>query len=403
MLIVSTDGSFMFNRIMKIKAPKGQSFFLWGARQTGKSSFLKTHFKESLYYNLLDSKLVMRYIQEPYLFREELLKLPGERLDFPIIVDEIQKVPALLNEIHLLIEENKLQFILCGSSARKLRAQSTNLLGGRAWIYHFYPLVYPEIPDLDLLKALQQGLLPKYYLDSAENIDENLEAYVNVYLTDEIRNEGIVRNLAAFARFLEVAGLCNGEMINMSNIARDCHIDRSSAQGYFQILVDTLLGYFIYPYHKKIKRDLLVATPKFYFFDVGIANYLGKRKLSDLKGEIAGRSFEHYVFMELMGYRGLNKKRFDIAYWRTKHGLEVDFILGDLLKADVAIEVKISKQVHQQDLKGLIAFCEEHPETKAYVVSQDYCARKLEIKNNINITILPWKDFLDKLWAGEII
>lgn len=385
---------------MDIQLPAKQSFFLWGARQTGKSSFLTTQYPHSLYFDLLDMQVLLRYTQSPYLFREELLKQPAEKLALPIIVDEIQKVPALLNEIHLLIEKQQLQFILCGSSARKLRTQSTNLLGGRAWVYHFYPLVYPEIPNFNLLQALQHGLLPKHYLSSSIYIQKYLQAYIDVYLTDEIRNEGLVRNLAGFSRFLEMAGLCNGEMINMSNIARDCHVSRNTVEGYFQILIDTMLGNFIYPYHKKIKRDLLVAIPKFYFFDVGVANYLAHRELSKLKGDIAGKSLEHYILMELMAYRGLRQKRFDIQYWRTKTGLEVDFILGD---ASVAIEIKISEQVHAQDLRGLSAFCEEHPNTKAIVVSQDAAPRKLEMQHHVSIDILPWQHFLEQLWAGEII
>lgn len=209
-----------------------------------------------------------------------------------------------------------------------------------------------------------------------------------------------MRNLAGFSRFLEMAGLCNGEMINMSNIARDCHVSRNTVEGYFQILIDTMLGNFIYPYHKKIKRDLLVAIPKFYFFDVGVANYLAHRELSQLKGEIASKSLEHYILMELVAYRGLRQKRFDIHYWRTKTGLEVDFILGDAL---IGIEIKISEQVHAQDLRGLSAFCEEHPHTKAIVVSQDAAPRKLEMRDSISIDILPWQIFLEQLWAGEII
>lgn len=390
----------MFSRILKIHVPKKQSLFLWGARQTGKSSYLAAHYPDSLRYDLLDTELFLRYMREPYLFRQDLLSQSKEKLLLPIIIDEIQKVPELLNEVHRMIENEKLSFILCGSSARKLKTQSTNLLGGRAWVYHFYPLVFREIPHFDLLKALQQGLLPKHYLSSSEFIEENLKAYVNVYLTDEIQHEGLVRNLAGFSAFLEMVGLCNGEILNMSNIARDCHIDRSTVQGYFQILVDTMLGYFIYPYHKKIKRDVLVAVPKFYLFDVGVANYLGKKIVSALKGDAAGKSIEHYILMELIAYRDLNKKRFDIQYWRTKTGLEVDFILE---KGKVAIEVKISKQVHQQDLKGLIAFCEEHRNTKAYVVSQDTASRKLEMNDKFNILILPWKNFLEKLWANEII
>jgi len=390
----------MFTRFLTIKAPKGQSFFLWGARQTGKSSYLATHYPHSLRYDLLDTQLLLRYIKEPYLFRTDLLSQPKEKLKLPIIIDEVQKVPELLNEVHRLIEGEKLQFILCGSSARKLRTQSTNLLGGRAWLYHFYPLVFPEIPHFNLLKALRHGLLPKHYLSSPDLIQENLKAYVAVYLTDEIQHEGLVRNLAGFAVFLEMIGLCNGEMINMSNIARECHIDRSTVQGYFQILIDTLLGYFIYPFHKKVKRDLLVATPKFYLFDVGVANYLGNREFSQLKGAAAGRSFEHYILMELMAYRDFNQKRFDINYWQTKTGLEVDFILD---KGRVAIEIKISAQVHQQDIKGLIAFAEEHPDTKAIVVSHDLFPRKLKVSNTLTIHILPWKNFLETLWAGKMV
>ncbi|MFI4918549.1 MAG: ATP-binding protein [Legionellales bacterium] len=390
----------MFDRIMKIQIPEKQSFFLWGARQTGKSSYLATHYPDSLSYDLLDTQLLLLFTQSPHLLREQLLKQSKDKLKLPVIIDEIQKVPDLLNEIHLLIEKHQLQFILCGSSARKLKTQATNLLGGRAWIYHFYPLVYPEIPDFDLLRALQHGLLPKHYLSAPEFIQKHLQSYINVYLTDEIRNEGLVRNLAGFARFLETAGLCNNEMINMSNIARDCHVSRNTVEGYFQILIDTMLGTFIYPYHQKVKRDLLVATPKFYFFDVGVANYLAKREVLQLKGDAAGKSLEHYILMELMAYRGLQQKRFDIHYWRTKTGLEVDFILGD---ASVAIEVKISGQVHAQDLRGLIAFCEEHPETQALVVSQDLAPRKLVINDKIAIDILPWRCFVTQLWAHEVI
>src|SRR3990167_9417597 len=226
------NGDFMFDRIMTISLPEQQSFFLWGARQTGKSSFLLRHYPDSLYYDLLNMQLLVRYTQSPYLFREELLKQPANQLKRPIIIDEIQKVPTLLNEIHLLIERQKLHFVLCGSSARKLKTQSTNLLGGRAWVYHFYPLVFPEIPAFDLLKALQHGLLPRHYLSEHEFIYQSLKDYVNVYLTDEIRNEGLVRNLANFTHFLDIAGLCNSEMINMNNIARDAMVSRNTVENY---------------------------------------------------------------------------------------------------------------------------------------------------------------------------
>jgi predicted AAA+ superfamily ATPase len=396
-----TIGNSMYNRKLRITLPKKQSAFLWGARQTGKSAFLKAYFKGSVYYDLLDGAEFVRFLKSPGLLKEEVLALDENVRAKPIIIDEIQKIPVLLNEVHWLIENSQAQFILCGSSARKLNTQATNLLGGRAWKFHFYPLTFAEIDDFDLLKALQQGLIPNHYLSEEAFINEHLEAYVDIYLTDEIRNEGLVRNLAGFARFLDVVGLTNSEMVNASNIARDCGIDRVTVQGFYQILVDTLLGYFVYPFHKKVKRDLVISTPKFYLFDVGVANYLARQTITALKGHAAGKSFEHYIFMELMAYLNISRhKHCDITYWRTKTGLEVDFILGN---GQVAIEVKISEQVHQQDLKGLIAFCEEHPNAKPIVISQDKRARHLQVNDQLTITILPWESFLKRLWKGEII
>jgi predicted AAA+ superfamily ATPase len=383
-----------------MQLPEGQSVFLWGARQTGKSSYLASHFPEATTYDLLDSYQLMRLTKSPWLLREEVSAHSKETLQHPVIIDEIQKVPALLNEVHWLVEHVPAQFILCGSSARKLKIESANLLGGRAWKFHFYPLVSAEIPDFNLLRALQHGLIPKHYLSDAIYIHEYLAAYIDVYLTDEIRNEGLVRNLAGFARFLDVAGLTNGEMVNHTNVARDCGVDRATVSGFYQILIDTLIGYHIYPYNKKIKRDLITAMPKFYLFDVGVANYLARQAVLELRGSAAGRSFEHFIMMELTAYLSYHRKREKICYWRTKTGLEVDFIIGE---AKAAIEVKIDEQVHKQDLKGLIAFCEEHPETTALVVSQDTRKRKLELENGQSILIMPWKMFLTELWGGDII
>jgi len=392
----------IFPRILSIQLPKRVSIFLWGARQTGKSSYLKHHFKQATYYDLLKNSEFIRLTKKPDLLREETLaQIQGQKKSsHTVIIDEIQKIPALLNEVHWLIENTDCQFILCGSSARQLKTQTTNLLGGRAWQYYFHPLVYPEVPQLDLLKALRHGLLPNHYLAQQQYIDEYLRAYVDVYLTDEIRNEGLVRNLQGFARFLELAGLCNTEMLNFTNIARDCGVSRITVQSYFQILLDTLLGYYIYPIEHKIKRDIIMATPKFYFFDVGIANFLAQQQITNLSGPIAGKSFENYIAMELVAYKNISRKTFTIKYWRTKSGLEVDFVLG---KSQVAIEVKISTTVHLQDLKGLITFCEENPQTTAIVVSQDARERLLKTENQHDILILPWKKFLTKLWDEEFI
>ena len=390
----------MFTRQLHLTLPKHQSAFLWGARQTGKSSYLKQHFPQALYYDLLDTHTYARFLKAPYLLREEILALPQASSPPLVIIDEVQKVPQLLNEVHWLIENAKIQFILCGSSARRLKTHSTNLLGGRAWQYHFYPLTFAEIPDFDLLRALCHGLIPNHYLSLESHIADHLQAYVELYLTDEIRNEGLVRNLAGFARFLDVVGICNGEMINFNSIARDCGIDRNTVHAYYQILVDTLLGYFLYPFRKRIKRDLITATPKFYLFDVGIAHYLARNQITALAGSLAGKRFEHYIFMELMAYRSLSRKRFEISYWRTKTGIEVDFILG---QAEVALEVKISTTVRSEDLKGIHAFCQEHPHAKGIIISQDPRARKMSHTPTLNLILLPWRDFLEKLWANEII
>lgn len=387
----------MFKRILDLILPNQKSAFLWGARQTGKSTYLKLHYPNSIRYDLLRSDLCLRLEKQPHLLREEILACNSEQLKFPVIIDEIQKIPVLLDEIHWLIENSDAQFILCGSSARKLKRLGTNLLGGRALRYHFYPLTFTEIPNFNLLRALNNGLIPSHYLSN--DIDLVLESYVSDYLNQEIREEGLVRNLPSFARFLDSVAFSNAQLVNYSNIARDCAVNAKTVENYYQILIDTLLGYFLPPFHKKMKRDLITKTPKFYLFDVGVVNYLSKRSIRELRGATAGDAFEHFILMELVAYRGLLKKRYDITYWRTKTGLEVDFVLN----AEIAIEVKISHQVHKKELNGLIAFCQEHHPHKAIVVSLDPAPRLLQIDQEIVIHILPWQRFLEDLWQGQII
>lgn len=387
-----------YKRLLEMKLPKKQSAFLWGARKTGKSTYLHENFPDSAYFDLLRSDLYINYSKEPYLFREEVLTLPKEKLSKHIIIDEVQKIPLLLDEVHYLIENEGLQFILCGSSARKLRRGGANLLGGRAWGYHFYPLVYKEVQDFDLLKVFNHGLIPSHYLSS--NFRKSIKSYVNEYLKEEIQAEGLVRNLPSFARFLDSLSYSIGELTNFSNIARDCGVDSKTVKEYYQILVDTMLGVFVYPYSKRSTRQTIIASPKFYLFDVGVANYLKGVNLSSLKGEEAGKSLENFILMELLAYREISDKDFDLEFWRTNKGLEVDFILG---KGKCAIEVKLSSQVSKIDIKGLIAFKEENPSCACYVVSQDPRPRKMIIEKMGNISILPYKEFLDRLWNNEII
>jgi predicted AAA+ superfamily ATPase len=387
-----------YRRYLKMNLPVGQSTFLWGARKTGKSFYLKHHFPESIYYDFLQTDLYFRFLKEPQLFREEILALDEGALAHPIIIDEIQKIPVLLDEVHWLIENSEAYFILCGSSARKLKRDGVNLLGGRSWRYEFFPLVFPEVPDFDLLHALNNGLIPSHY--SSKNWSKTIKAYVNDYLKEEIKAEGLVRNLAGFAQFLDIAAFSNGEILNYANIARDCGVDAKTIKEYYQILVDTLIGYYLYPYRNKTKREDLVATPKFYFFDVGVTNGIIKRTISQLKGAEAGNAFEHYIFLELWAYKGLHDFEFEIQFWRTNSGLEVDCILGD---AEVAIEVKIGDRIRSSDIHGLIAFQKEYQPKSAIVVCTAPRRRKMMLPNGQSIDILPWKTFLEMLWKGEII
>ena len=387
----------MYNRYLKLDLPTGQSAFLWGARKTGKSTYLKDHFPQAKYFDFLQTDIAITYTRAPYLFREQILELTPTELSQPIILDEIQKVPMVLDEVHWLIENSDAYFILCGSSARKLKRGAANLLGGRAWRFNFYPLTYKEIPDFDLKKALNNGLIPSHYLQ--ESARRDLIAYVQVYLKEEIQAEGLTRNLPAFSRFLDAVAYSHGQQINHSNIARDCGVNASTVKAYYQILVDTLIGYEIFPYSRKVRRDIITATPKFYLFDVGIVNALTNRDISELKGPAAGEAFEQFIFMELIAYIGLEELNIEINYWRTKTGLEVDFIIN---RGRIAIEVKISNLVKKDKLKGIIAFSEEHKPEQAIVVSLDSLRRRIPVADGTDIIIMPWQEFLDKLWEKKI-
>lgn len=386
-------------RYLDLEIPLGQSVFLWGPRNSGKSTYLRSHFPDSIYYDLLKTDLFLMLLKEPFKLREEILQLSPQTLKKPIILDEIQKIPLLLNEVHWLIENHKpCHFILCGSSVRKLRAASTHLLAGRAWKISFYPLVYPEINNFDLLKALSHGLLPVAYFSQKPR--RFLKAYIQDYLIEEIQKEGLVRNLRGFSRFLDAMATTHGAMTNFVNIARDCGVDAKTVKDYYDILVDTLTGYRLEPFHKLGKRDVITSTSKFYLFDVGIAGFLTGRSITALKGKDAGAAFEHWILTEIIAYRGLNDLNFSLSYWRTKSDLEVDFILDD---GKIAIEVKISSQVDKSDLKGLEAFIEEHQPQQAYCVSLTPRARKITLSNGAVIVDLPWETFIQKLWNQEII
>jgi uncharacterized protein len=381
----------MYNRILNIGLSSKETCFLWGPRQTGKSTLLKNLFPDSHVFDLLKSEQFLRFSQQPWLFREECRGI--QKKSFPIIVDEVQKVPLLLDEIHWLIENEKMRFVLCGSSARKVKRGHANLLGGRAVRYELFPLVFPEIPDFDLTRALNNGLLPRHY--ASDHAPRLINSYIADYLQNEIIAESLVRSIPLFGRFLEIAALTNGELVNYANIASDCGVSAMGVKGYFQILEDTLLGRFLPAFRKRAKRRQ-IGAPKFYFFDVGIVNHLARRGVLSPGSELFGRAFEHFLFSELTAYLHYSEKFIRISYWRTVSGFEIDFVLGD---GEIAIEAKSSENLRPRHLKSLRAFREEFKPKKSIIVSLDPAPRKTEE----GIEILPWKAFLEQLWGGKVI
>jgi uncharacterized protein len=378
----------MYQRIFDIENQLDEAMFLFGARQVGKSTLLQERFKDAVYYDLLIPSVRRSFKRNPDLFREALSSKPAGTL---VIVDEIQKVPELLDLVHWLMVNRKLRFILSGSSARKLKKSGANTLGGRAQPRTLFPLVWKEVTDFQIDRAVQNGMIPRHYL--AEDATDRIEAYVKVYLDEEIRDEAAVQDIDAFERFMEVAAISDGEMLNYSNIAADCGVSAKTVKSYYQILYDTLLGYEIPAYRKVVKRQVVQAS-KFYYFDVGLANYLMGRYSLKRGTDDYGHAFEHFVMQEIIAYRGYFRRREEISYWHTYNNQEVDAVIGD---AKVAIEIKSSEQVKTSHKNGLKAFKEEHPECRLILVSHDPITRV-----SGDIEIINISDFLKMLWNGEI-
>ncbi len=378
-----------YERIQKILDIQDDSVFLWGARQVGKSTLVKKLFPDAKVYDLLKSDEYSRLLRKPQLLREELISYDETKI---VIIDEIQKIPSLLDEVHWLIVNRGIRFILCGSSARKLKRVGTNLLGGRALPVMLFPFVSAEISDFDLFRAINNGMIPRHYM--VQNPQKRLEAYIGVYLKEEIQEEAVVRQLSSFNRFLDVAAQCDGEMINYTNIAQDCGVSATTIKEYFNILEQTLIGYMI-PAFTLSKKRRAITTKKFYYFDVGVVNYLLNRSNLQPGSIDFGHAFEHFMIQEIVAYLSYYEKREKLSYWRTANGYEVDAIIGD---ARVAIEFKSSEEVQSKHTKGLKAFEEDFPDARKIIVSLDCNKRILN-----GIEVIPALEFLQMLWNGDII
>ncbi|MDZ4197932.1 MAG: AAA family ATPase, partial [Kiritimatiellia bacterium] len=363
-----------------------RSAFLWGPRKTGKSYWLRQNYPDAVTIDLLKTDVYAEYASRPSLLRERY----GQHLGL-VVIDEVQMVPDLLNEVHWLIENRRMSFLLTGSSARKLRRNHANLLGGRAWRFTMAPLTVGEVEGFDLEKAMISGLLPPHYM--AEDPILDLRAYIGDYLREEVAAEARVQNIPSFAEFLHAAALTNGELLNYTNIARECGVSAKVVRGYFGILEDTLLGFRLPPWRRAVRRRL-IECEKFYLFDVGVANFLARRRPVEGTPEF-GKAFEHFLMMEIRAYQAYRNPDLPLSYWRTSSGLEVDIVLGDMA---TAVEIKGTSRFHEGDGRGLRALREETKVKRTLAVCLERQPRILDDGTEV----CPWPHFLERLWAGEM-
>ena len=384
----------MFKRLLSLPDSGTETFFLWGPRQTGKSTLLRQAYPDARWIDLLKSDVFVRYATRPELLRleiEEEPPFPGQQ----VVIDEIQKVPALLDEVHWLIENRGVHFALCGSSARSVRRGAANLLGGRALRYELRGLTAGELGnDFDLDLVLNRGYLPRIY--GSDRHRKLLDAYVSDYLQQEILAEGLVRSLPLFSGFLEAASLSEGSFVNFSNVARECGVSTPTAKSYFGILEDTLIGRWLPAYRKRLKRRV-IGAPKFYFADVGVVNLLAKRGVLESGSALYGQAFENWVFHELASYISYRGVELNLAYWRLPSGIEVDFVVGDM---QVALEAKATKRINAHHLKGLRALAAEHRRLEKRIV---VCLEPKAWQTKDGISVLPASTFAHRLWQGELL
>jgi len=379
----------VFQRLLSLKAAlRERSYFLFGPRQTGKTTLLRSEFQTPFFYNLLEADTFRELAARPELIRQ---RLTGQ--EDLVIIDEIQRLPALLNEVQAILDRNpQLRFILTGSSARSLRRGGVNLLGGRARVAHLFPLVSPEVEYQHLEKRLNVGSLPAILLSPSPQQD--LKSYVGAYLQEEIRAEGLVRSIESFSRFLEVAALCNGQLVNFTEVGSDAGVPPRTVREHFQLLQDTLLGELLPPFRSTQKRKP-VATAKFYLFDVGVANHLVNRRHVERGSPEYGPVLEHFIFLELRAWLSYRQLDLPLAFWRSQSRLEVDFVVGDR----IGIEVKAGERVGERAMKGLRALAEEVPLQRKLIVSHERDAWR----SDDGIEVLPVQEFLGMLWQDQLV
>lgn len=376
-----------------ISLPPKESFFLLGPRQTGKSTLIHSILKPPLWeIDLLKTDLFLKYTKDPSLFRleaEEKIKAGVRR----IFIDEIQRIPDLLNEIQILMEKSSVQFILTGSSARKLKRGAANLLAGRALQRFLFPFTYEEIKNqFKLDSALLYGSLPPVWIKkTAEEKKDLLATYASIYLREEIQNEGIVRNLGGFSRFLDLAASQSGDILSFSAIARECQLPIKTVQSYYEVLEDTLIGFRLMVWKKSLRKRL-TSHPKFYFFDTGVVNAINKNLTASLKGTFKGKLFEHFIILETYRFLQYHQSESNLYYWRTHHGAEVDLIIEKHGVILGAFEIKSSGVVSGADLSGLQAFREDYPDVPCEVISLSEHSFKIK-----EVRIRPWQQYLEEL------
>ena len=382
--------------IRSLKLPNNHSLILFGARGTGKSTLLKQLFtpQNTLWIDLLNPSEEERFSRDPEELRAIVLALPPSIQH--VVVDEIQKIPKLLDVIHGLIENTNHYFVMSGSSARKLKQAGANLLAGRAFIYHLFPLSFLELgQQFHLESALRWGLLPKVtQLKSDEEKMRFLQAYTHTYLKEEIWAEQFIRKLEPFRRFLEVSAQCNGKIINYANIANDVGVDDKTIKEYFSILEDTLIGFILEPFQHSFRKRLSLK-PKFYFFDLGVARALARLLSVPLAVSTSGYgdTFEHFIILECMKLAAYFQPEYRFSYLRTKDDAEVDLIIERPGKSLLFIEIKSTKQVKENDLSAFIGISKDFGDCEAICLSNDSLAKKYH-----HVTVMPWRQGIEYIF-----